>query len=330
MDSADTVETVSIAGFHHSRLESGSKQRWSLTLIESLAGTLTTPLLTCRGVYPGAVVLAVAGIHGDEFEGMAAIRRVWAELDPRSMRGTFLAIPIANPWAYEAQTRESPASVDGKNLARVFPGREGGSATEILAARLFRFVLSNLGAADLLVDLHSGGTRYRYVPMVGYRAIDNAALEPSREAARHFGIDRLWIMPGTSGPLNAETARAGIPTIGAEVTGQGGCLPGDVTLYADGIRHCLRHKELLSDRRLSRVGAEARETLWLNVATHGVFTPRVELGSAVTAGHLLATVAGAYGDIHEELRAERDGEIWALRTFPSVRPDDIAFVMAHT
>jgi predicted deacylase len=40
-------------------------------------------------------------------------------------------------------------------------------------------------------------------------------------------------------------------------------------------------------------------------------------------------VISSYGEIREEIRAEHDGEICALRTFPTVRPNDIAFVMAR-
>src|SRR5207248_5255985 len=111
--------------------------------------------------------------------GMEGMRQVFAQLESAEMRGAFLAIPVANPWAYNAQTREIPAAVDGKNLARVFPGRDHGSPTDRLASHLLQFVLRNLTAADLLIDLHSGGTRYRYLPMVGYRDIDGPALAAS-------------------------------------------------------------------------------------------------------------------------------------------------------
>lgn len=323
------MEITPIADFRHSSLEAGSKQRRRLQLAESLNGPITVPFLTCRGTSAGPVVLAVAGIHGDEFEGMAAIRRVFAYLDPARLRGTFLAIPIANPWAYDAQTRESPATVDGKNLARVFPGRERGSPTERLADTLFRFIRHNLTGADLLIDLHSGGTRYRYLPMVGYRDIDSYARARSIEAARRFGIDRLWAIPDAPGPLNAETARAGIPTIGTEITGQGGCLADDVALYAGGVLNCLCYMGVIEGTPPPRSASQPLATYWLHVTQHGIFAPAVDLGNRVARGQVLATVIDPYGEIREELRAEHDGEIWALRTFPTVRPDDIAFVIAQ-
>ena len=44
---------------------------------------------------------------------------------------------------------------------------------------------------------------------------------------------------------------------------------------------------------------------------------------------IFCSVVDNYGEVREEIRAEHDGEIWALRTFPTVRPNDIAFVMAQ-
>ncbi|MEJ7709086.1 MAG: succinylglutamate desuccinylase/aspartoacylase family protein [Pyrinomonadaceae bacterium] len=87
-------------------------------MYEPAAG-LRLPLLICRGVSPGRRLVAVAGIHGDEYEGMQAVWKAFRALDPAMMRGDFIGIPVAHVAAYEAATRESP--LDRKNLARSFP-----------------------------------------------------------------------------------------------------------------------------------------------------------------------------------------------------------------
>jgi hypothetical protein len=54
---------------------------------------------------------------------------------------------------------------DGLNLARCFPGSVSGKATERLAASLFE----HLGVgADYLIDLHSGGVEYVFLPLAGF------------------------------------------------------------------------------------------------------------------------------------------------------------------
>jgi predicted deacylase len=103
----------------------------------------------------------------------------------------------------------------------------------------------------------------------------------------------------------------------------------DVTVYASGILNCLRYQGILQGSAPARSTAKARATQWLDVTQHGVFIPAVDPGSKATRGQLLATVVDSYGEVREEIRAEHDAEIWALRTFPTVRPNDIAFVIAQ-
>src|SRR2546429_1908383 len=109
-------------------------------------------------------------------------------------------------------------------------------------------------------------------------------------------------MPGSPGPLSAETARAGNPTIATEITGQGGCLRDDVTVYASGILNCLRYKGILQRSSPPCTTAKAHTTQWLDVTQHGVFIPVVDLGRSATEGQILATVVDNYGEVREEIR----------------------------
>ena len=179
----------------------------------------------------------MAGVHGDEFEGIVALWRLMGSLDPASMAGTVITLPVCNPFAFRAQSRATPAHIDGGNLARVFPGDANGTPTARLAWALFAMATRLLGASDLMVDLHSAGSRYRYLGLVGFRDVDGPARRSSEEAARHFGpakAFRLWAIPPQRGMFNAETSLAGIPTVAAEAPGQGQCISEDVERYADG------------------------------------------------------------------------------------------------
>src|SRR5207302_290981 len=83
------------------------------------------PVLVVRGTAPGKPLLVSAGVHGDEFEGMAALRRVFEGLSPEKVTGTFAAVPVANPPAFEAGLRTNPD--DRQDLARIFPGDPAGT-----------------------------------------------------------------------------------------------------------------------------------------------------------------------------------------------------------
>ncbi|MGH2616623.1 MAG: succinylglutamate desuccinylase/aspartoacylase family protein, partial [Thermomicrobiales bacterium] len=241
----DLSGLISIDDITVATLPRGRKERLRLLVTSHLGGPLVLRALLATGRESGPTLLVVAGVHGDEYEGMDAVRQVFAALDPATMRGAFLGIPVANPLAYAARTRSTPAGVDGLNLARVFPGNACGTLTQRLAHHLLGLVERNVGPGDLFVDLHSGSADVAFASMVGFRDVKGS--DASQEAARHFGIPRLWRIPDSPGPFNAETARRGIPTIGTETTGRAGCDPADVAAYVAGLRNLMAYLRLRDD-----------------------------------------------------------------------------------
>lgn len=57
------------------------------------------------------------GAPAGRYDGMLAIRRVWEELDPADLSGTFVGIMCCNVDAHLVPQRTS--AYDGQNLARV-------------------------------------------------------------------------------------------------------------------------------------------------------------------------------------------------------------------
>lgn len=322
---------IPIAEFDISNLTPGIKQRFLLHAMDGLAGPAWLPTLAAKGIRPGRTLFVVAGVHGDEYEGMAAIRRVFGELDPAKMSGAMVAIPVANPFAYEARSRATPPHLDGLNLARVFPGDPHGSPTRALAHALLHLIARCVGPEDLFLDFHSGSADVAYASMVGFRDLANPGHAASEEAARHFGLPRLWRIPDSPGPFNAETARLGIPTIGTETTGRAGCIPEDVDRYAAGLRNLLgflgiaprgEPVERNSRPALATFEALSPATGFLNAATR--------LGDRVKRGDLLGVIVSVFGDPIAEIRAPVAGEIWAQRAMAATRTGEIVNLIAET
>lgn len=308
-------------------LPMGVVTRFELLLDSGPAGPVVVPAAVARGA-EGPVVMAVAGVHGDEFEGILALQDVVADLDPRRLGGTLAAFPITNPYAFGAQSRESPPGIDGKNLARVMPGNREGSATERLAARWYDLAVRHLGAGDLFVDLHSAGTRYRYAPMAVYRATGLGTEERARAAAHAFALPNVWRAPADVGPFNSEIARADIPAIGTEIYGQGGARAEDVRAYADGIRRVLRW---LDSGGPGAAPAQPRECIGTTVVAPcgGLWRTAVHVGDVVLRGALLGTVHAPSGETLERVLAPRSGSIWIERTFVTVAAGDILVMVAE-
>lgn len=323
------MRMVPIADFAPNTVTPGLSERLLLHLFDDLIRPVTLPAMVVRGIRPGRTLLVVAGVHGDEYEGMEAIRQVVAELDPTRMAGTFLALPVANPFAYEARTRIAPLHLDGLNLARIFPGDSTGTPSRRLAQALLQLVERWVGPDDLFLDFHSGSADVPYATLIGVRDVSGPAAERAAEAARHVGIPRLWRIPDSSGPFNAETARRDIPTLGTETTGRAGCDPADVSAFAAALRNLLAFLEICPDlpvpTRLDTPFSTSREIF--SPAT-GFCRLAVRLGDPITLGATIGTIIDVFGEPITEITSPVSGEIWALRSMPPVRTGELLGMIA--
>src|SRR5688572_6593572 len=109
-------------GLSYQHLKPGQSGWQTLAFEAGCAVTASLDVFECVGQSSGPSVLVTAGVHGDEYEGPAAIAEAASWLSPLSLSGNVCMIPEANPFAFAAGTRTSPA--DGVNLARVFPGKK--------------------------------------------------------------------------------------------------------------------------------------------------------------------------------------------------------------
>ncbi len=278
-----------------------------------------------RGAKPGKTLLVTAGIHGDEFEGMEAIYRVFAELAPADMRGVFVAVPVVNPPAFEAGLRVNPD--DRQDLARTFPGDPRGTVTEQIAHVLRSHYIRH---ADFFCDLHSAGQYYSITPWAGYH-LHRATLEAQRQAARLFGLPIVWGTPGKPGRTLSAAAEFNVPAIYAEVRGEGRCRSEDVASYAHGIKQLLAHLEILPDVPAPYepeliVENDTENAGFLQVqnraAIGGLFAPQLDVGAIVERNQTIGVIRNALGEVAATVTATCPGKLVFLRTFRRVLPGD--------
>lgn len=323
-------QRMPVAEFDLATLPFGVTHCWIYLFDLPSWGPVEVPIVVVRGREPGPLLFTVAGVHGNEYEGMEAIRQIIDELDPSSMRGDFAAILTANPFAYASRTRESPALVDGLNLARVFPGNPSGEPTRQLADALFTLIAGAVGPDDLLLDLHSGTAEVAFATTVGYRAGSGPTRDRSEEAARHMGLPLLWEIPDSPGPLNAETARRGIPTVGTETTGRAGCRSADVASYRQGLRNLLSYLGICPTwERPTRDDRPARRTIDLLAPASGFLRVETGLLAEVQAGQRIGIVIDPFGVVLADITSPISGTIWATRETPHIDTGDLIFMLAE-
>jgi predicted deacylase len=302
---------------------------------------------TFSGPHPGPRLLVTAGVHGDEFLPVVAVRELVRrfETDRRlrdGLRGSVTFLPLVNEAAFRLGRR---VAEDGLDLARACPGRPDGSVTE----RVAHAVSARIREADAYVDLHTGGTELNVWPLAGYVLHRDAdILARQRILARAFGLPFVW---GTSAELPGRTlsvARdAGVPAIYVEYFGgvreRQEIASGAVTAR-DPDHPCVAGVLRVMDRLgmgVEPAGTEAEcevvedarpDSGHMQIAHPAPLTGflrwKAELGDRVSAGETLAEIETVDGAERAEVKAGESGRLVVIREFPRVNQGDAVAVIA--
>lgn len=282
----------------------------------------------------GSHLLITAGVHGDEFEPMAAVRRLMTEIDSQVLRGKVTLVPCVNESAFRLGRRTGE---DGKDLARTCPGREDGSLTEQVAFALSQLIRS----ADYYIDLHTGGTGLMVLPLSGYTLHpDPRVLAEQRRMAQAFGLDVVWGTDPTLHGRSLSVARdAHVPAIYCEYLGGGRCESAGVEAYVRGCRNVMIELGMLDGSldisKPPQIVEDHRPGAGHMQINHpspcdGYFEPAVTLGQSVHEGDLLGTVCDVLGQRVERIESRYTGRVIVLQTFPTVSAGESVAVVMET
>lgn len=314
-----------IRDFEIDQLPRGEKQSlWLDIAPRADGGNWRLPLLTVIGAEEGPTLLVLAGVHGDEYEGIAAIPQVYRAIKPHDLRGRLLMAPICNMPAYEARQRASP--IDGLNLARVFPGDADATITRQIAFWLSQKLLSQ---ADFLIDLHTGGIAYEIPTLIGYVHDDGELGQASQAAAAAFGAPVMWghPLPLPAGRSISAATAMGIPSLYSEAPGGGRCDPDVVACFRDGVINVMTHLGMINleprQRQLTHhlLGDGNLDTV-IDAPVNGFFQREVSLLEHVVRGQRLGAILDPTGAELAPVKADQDGLIIMLRGLPPVQVGD--------
>ena len=285
----------------------------------SAYGFIPIPIVVVRNG-SGPTAFFMSGNHGDEYEGQVALCNLAKWLTPEKVSGRVILLPAANFPAAMAGRRVSP--IDDLNLNRVFPGDPDGTVTQQIAWYIEHQLIP---MADIMADLHSGGSSLMYVPSaLAQLRGDEASQRQQLAALKAFASPSAYVTrsgPGGDFTASGGAARKGVVAIGTELGGSGTVTPAALRIAERGIRNLLVHVGILPE---SERIAPTEPTRFLEVGGQDyytytpdpcVFEPTVELGDSVRSGQIA-------GRIHfpetpwaspAEVRFQRDGIVLCKR-----------------
>ncbi|MCS7290613.1 MAG: succinylglutamate desuccinylase/aspartoacylase family protein [Roseiflexus sp.] len=292
------------------------------------------PIAVINGA-PGPTALLFGGNHGDEYEGPVTLLKLAHTLEPDSIRGRIIMLPMLNRPALAAGARLSP--LDGKNMNRVFPGRADGTITEMIA-HYVTTVLFPL--ADLVIDIHSGGRSAHFLPLVSMHHVPNTEqLRAMIDLALAWGAPYILIYRdvGGTGLLPGEAERLGKLTLGTEMGSAAQFGVEMLNLTEQGVRNVLRQAGMLIDRAPDpppappQLMAADQYDDYIMAPVSGIFEPFVEMGAWIVAGQTIGQIHSIEQPFEPPtpVSARTEGLLISRRAFPLVRQGDCLATLAR-
>jgi predicted deacylase len=260
----------------------------------------------------------MAGLHGDEINGIEIIRRVLRKGFNKPQCGTIICLPVFNIFGFLNVKRELP---DGRDLNRSFPGSESGSLASQFAYHFMKEIAPHV---DYVIDFHTGAAQRNNFPQIRCLLNDERSLQLAKIFNPPFILHSSHI---------AKTIRESIVKQGKMMLlFEGGKTNSIEEMIVEeglnGVKRILSHLgmrtfkiDISKDRKPYFLG----ESKWMRSPNSGMFQAEVENGAEVKKGDVIGMVTDPYGKFEKKVKAIVDGFIICLNESPVVYKGDAIF-----
>ncbi len=318
-DERDAIDTIELPA-------AGTRRRGHLRFSAPLLDGWTWPYTVIRGAADGPRLVVTSGVHPGEYPAIESNIRFARNLDPRTLRGTVISLPLVDVPAFLERT-PFVCPIDQKNPNRFMPGDPNGTFTDIMCDAVFRNVMST---ADAVVDLHGGDMTEALVPFSIYSiGADDVVNAKSREMGLAFGLPYLVEnSPGTGG-IGGTTVRAlanvGIPAVLTEAGGCGLLTEPETAQHEAGLRNILCHLGMIDGDPTPPPTpiVELSRMTPLRSPAEGMWYPEVVVGDPVSAGDRAGHISNLFGDKLADVIIPDDGYVLYLSSSPAMRVDGL-------
>lgn len=274
-----------------------------------------------RSQNPGPTVLLLAGMHGDEVDGIELLRVFLREFAPAGLiKGSVIVIPVLNIYGFLNFSRDVP---DGKDVNRSFPGSSVGSLASRVAHSLTNSILP---VVDIILDFHTGGVSNYNFPQIRYSKDDEKALE----LAKAFNAPFVIAKPLISKSLRKIGGKQKMPILVYE---GGEALRRDEFAIGIGIRGIYRVLNYLQmvnfDDEKEYSFLHLKGSTWRRAAKSGFFIPIKKSGDPVHKGEVIGTVQDLYEPREYKVKSLRNGFVIGNSFSPVVHQGDALYHIGY-
>lgn len=284
-------------------------------------GELPSPIIVVHGAKPGPVLCLIAGVHGDELNGIEVARRLGQEVDATRLNGTLIVAPIVNVFGYTRISRYLP---DRRDLNRSFPGTRTGSIASRMAHGFFNDIVRR---CDALVDFHTGSFQRSNLPQIRADLTNPEVLEFTR------GMGKTLVLhsPGTRGMLRVAAVATGIPAVTFEVGAPQFLELEHIEPAVETIRVLMHRMAMLEAKGHDEAKQDPVpiyfDSRWVRTNASGLLFSDVALGQQVRLGHKLGHVVDPVTNVRTEIVAPFAGQVLGMALNQQVLAGYAAFHM---
>jgi uncharacterized protein len=268
-----------------------------------------------HGKRPGKRLFISSTIHGDELNGIEAIRRVMASPLLKHLKGTLIVVPIVNTIGAIIQSRYLH---DRRDLNRCFPGSEKGSSASQLANKFLTEIVARCTHG---IDLHTGSGNRINLPQIRC----DFQNEETLRIALAFGAPVILKAEQRPGSLRQAAEHLNVPTILFE---GGQALRFDEFAIHAATQGILRVMQMLGMIKSRRSGTVKHSPVicptsrWLRAPNTGFFRTNCTLGKKVSKGDVVGRISDPLGTNTTDVVAFGEGVIIGKLELPLVFQGD--------
>lgn len=282
---------------------------------------IQVPVLVERAKEDGPTLLVMAGLHGDELNGIEIVRRFLRKKLNKPTKGTIICLPIFNIFGFLNLKRELP---DGRDLNRSFPGSNNGS----LAAQFaFHFMKEIAPYCDYIIDFHTGAAQRNNFPQIRCVFSDHESVELAKIFNPPFILNSSLI-PKT---LRESMVKRNKMLLLFEGGKSNNIEENVVEEGLNGLKRVITHLgmrnykfDISKDREPIFIG----ENKWMRAPSSGMFQCFVVNGTAVQKGAILAMVTDPYGKYEKKIKASQSGYVICINEASVVYKGDAIIHLA--
>jgi hypothetical protein len=273
---------------------------------------ISIPVTVINGVQPGARLWLSSAIHGDELNGVEIIRQVLTKINPRTLRGALIAVPIVNVFGFLEQSRYLP---DRRDLNRSFPGSATGSLGSRIANLFMKEIVSNSTHG---IDLHTASHHRTNLPQIRANLND----PETHRCAEAFGAPIMIHATTRDGSLRQAATQLQKPILLYEAGEALRFDPEAIQIGVAGILRVMNLLEMISFSSKNEPTLEVQKTRWIRASRSGILRLGIKLGERVEKKQDLGIISDAFGQENVRVRASTAGIVIGHTQNPLVNQGD--------